>query len=185
MKKLRAFAALPLLTAACCAPTPEPTPTPPIVVQPPAPVTPPPQPPRPTTVQQSAYENWLDAPQTAGDWTYRDGTGLSFATFGAAGQPAVFGVECQKRSRTIRLVRGTSQQGPVPMRFRTETAERLLTANSQDDGRPMLMATLPASDRLLDAIALSRGRFAVETGGLETLYLPAWSEVTRVIEDCR
>jgi hypothetical protein len=71
------------------------------------------------------------------------------------------------------------------MRIRTETAERLLTANSQSDGRPMLVATLQARDPLLDAIALSRGRFAVETGGLETLYLPAWPEITRVVEDCR
>ncbi|MGE5953581.1 MAG: hypothetical protein ACM308_08200 [Qipengyuania vulgaris] len=38
---------------------------------------------------------------------------------------------------------------------------------------------------LLDAMALTKGRFAVETPGLPTLYLPAWAEVTRVIEDCR
>jgi len=33
-------------------------------------------------------------------------------------------------------------------------------------------------------MALSKGRFAVETQGLETLYVPAWPEMTRVIEDC-
>lgn len=183
MRTLRAFAVLPLLIAACCAPAPEPQPAPapqPVVTQAPTPAPPP-----PPIVQQPVYDNWADAPQTPGDWTYRDGTGLSFATFGIAGQPAIFGIECQKRARSIRLVRGTSLQGPVPMRFRTETTERLLTANSQDDGRPMLMAIVPASDRLLDAIALSRGRFAVETAGMTTLYLPAWPEITRVVEDCR
>lgn len=90
-----------------------------------------------------------------------------------------------KPSRQIRLVRGTGGSGPTPMRIRTETAQRLITANPDRSGRPMLVATLPAGDKLLDAMALSRGRFAVETGGVETLYLPAWAEVTRVIEDCR
>lgn len=71
------------------------------------------------------------------------------------------------------------------MRIRTETTERLLTANPSSDGRPLLIVELAAQDRLLDAMAFSRGRFAVETGGLPTLYLPAWAEVTRVIEDCR
>jgi len=44
---------------------------------------------------------------------------------------------------------------------------------------------LSARDPLLDAIAFSRGRFALEAAGLETLYLPAWPELSRVIEDCR
>lgn len=136
-------------------------------------------------ISQPAYENWLDAPQSAGDWSYRDGTGLSYATFGQPGTAARFGIECSKPSRTIRLVRGARADGSVPFRIRTETAQRLITATPSADGRPMLIATLPANDRLLDAIALSRGRFAVETGGMETLFLPAWPEITRVIEDCR
>ncbi|MDG2003332.1 MAG: hypothetical protein P8J20_08375 [Novosphingobium sp.] len=49
----------------------------------------------------------------------------------------------------------------------------------------MIAVTLPASDPLLDAMAFSRGRFAVETAGLPTLYVPSWPEVSRVIEDCR
>ena len=40
-------------------------------------------------------------------------------------------------------------------------------------------------DPLLDAMAVTRGRFAVETTGLSTLYLPPWAEVTRAIESCR
>lgn len=179
MKKLRVLALLPCFAIACCAPVPKPQPTTapaPTTVATPAPA---------PVVAQPDYTNWLDAPQTPGDWSYRDGSGLSYATFGQPGAAAIFGIECQKTSRTIRLVRGTSLAGPVPMRFRTETTERLVTANSLPDGRPMLFATIQARDPLLDAIALSRGRFAVETGGLETLYLPAWPEISRVIEDCR
>lgn len=180
MKKLRALAVLPVLVIACCAPAPEPQPTPPPVV-----VAPTPTPVAPPVIAAPVFENWADAPQTPGDWNYRDGTGLSFATFSLGNTPAMFGIECQKSARTVRLVRGSSLDGQVPMRIRTETADRLLTATSDASGRPMLIATLSANDRLLDAIALSRGRFAVETGGMETLYLPAWAEITRVVEDCR
>jgi len=38
---------------------------------------------------------------------------------------------------------------------------------------------------VLDQIAYSRGRFAIEIAGLEPLIVPAWPEVGRVIEDCR
>ncbi|MFZ1742119.1 MAG: hypothetical protein WAT93_04655 [Pontixanthobacter sp.] len=180
MKILRSLAVLPLFAAACCAPVPQPTPTPtPVLTSAPTPT------PSSSAVSPSAYENWPDAPQTLGDWSYTDGNALSYATFGQPGQAARFGVECQKGARTIRLVRGTGASEPMPMRIRTETTERLLTAQPDESGRPMLIARLPASDSLLDAIALSRGRFAVETGGLETLYLPSWPEITRVIEDCR
>ena len=180
MKYLRALAALPLFTAACCAPVPEPEPSPaPAKVLPPAPA------PAPLPVQQQTYDNWLDAPQTPGDWTYR-GTGtLSFALFGEPGQGARFGIECNRTSRRVALVRASSIQTEVPMRIRTETAERILSAVPETAGTSQLVAALPANDRLLDAIALSRGRFAVETGGMETLYLPSWPEITRVVEDCR
>ena len=46
-------------------------------------------------------------------------------------------------------------------------------------------ASVPARDPLLDAMAFSRGRFAVEVSGGPTLVVPAYPEVTRVIEDCR
>lgn len=180
MRKLPAAALLPVLALCCCTPAPDPAPLPPAASQ----QTPRPAPP-PPLVEEPVYDNFLDAPQTPGSWTYRDGTSLSFAIFAEAGQPARFGIECGKRNREVRLVRGTSASGATPMRIRTETTQRLVTANPSADGRPMLVAALPAGDTLLDAMALSRGRFAVETGGVETLYLPAWAEVTRVIEDCR
>ena len=44
---------------------------------------------------------------------------------------------------------------------------------------------MPARDPLLDAMAFSKGRFALEVAGLPTLYVPSYPEVTRVIEDCR
>ena len=71
------------------------------------------------------------------------------------------------------------------MRMYTEARDASLSAQPQAGTVPMVVAALPARDPLLDAIAFSRGRFAVEVAGLQTLYLPSWPEITRVIEDCR
>lgn len=179
VKTLRAVIAFPTLALACCVPpAPEPAPAPPAPVAAPAAATAPVRTIAPT-------DNWLDQPQTPGDWSYTDGTGLSYATFGEPGQASRFGIECVKPSRTIRLVRGAQASATAPMRIRTETTNRLLTAQPSPDGRPLLFAALPATDDLLEAMAFTKGRFAVETGDLSTLYVPAWPEVTRVIEDCR
>jgi hypothetical protein len=73
----------------------------------------------------------------------------------------------------------------VQMRVRAESGDRLLDAVPGGGQLPTLVARLSAHDPFLDAIAFSKGRFAVEVQGLDPLYLPAWPEVTRVIEDCR
>jgi len=71
------------------------------------------------------------------------------------------------------------------MRIMTETTTRLLDGQPASAQSRDLAVTLSVRDSLLDAIALSRGRFAVEAAALPTLYLPSWAEVSRVIEDCR
>lgn len=49
----------------------------------------------------------------------------------------------------------------------------------------MVTGVLAASDRHLDMMAYSRGRFMLEQPGREALIVPAWPEFARVIEDCR
>jgi hypothetical protein len=66
--------------------------------------------------------------------------------------------------------------------IRSETATSTLQASAADRE---LSAAIAAGDPLLDAMALSKGKFAVETAGLPPLFLPSWAEVSRVIEDCR
>ncbi|WP_133365545.1 hypothetical protein [Qipengyuania sediminis] len=129
--------------------------------------------------------NWLDAPQTAGNWFYRAEGPASLALFGGDATEADFIIRCDRSARAIFLMHASQSSGPATMRIRTETAERDLGARSTGDALPYLTATLQPDDRLLDAMALSKGRFAVEVAGSPTLYLPSWAEVTRVIEDCR
>lgn len=140
-------------------------------------------PPAPPPVAEHA--NWIDAPQTPGDWRYEQESQGGVASFGPQASESRFALECDRDARQIRIMRTGQASGATGMVIRTETTSRSLTAQPIAGAQPMLVASLSPRDPLLDAMALTRGRFAVETIGLPTLYLPAWGEVTRVIEDCR
>ncbi len=185
--------------AACIPASQAPAPTPPPVVTPAPSPTPTPAP----VVQQPRYDNYLDAPQTPGNWLYF-GTASTRATNGRAvyaaseSQP-LFMLTCAVQgSPQITLSRSTGQSGPRAMTIRTETTARTLDANATARRTAAYInmpiwemmpgtasVTLSANDPLLDAMAITKGRFAVEVEGERTLYLPAWAEVSRVIEDCR
>lgn len=127
----------------------------------------------------------MDAPATPGDWTYRSTAGGSQALFGRGGTDALLTIQCTRGAGQVLIVRSGNSSGPVPMRILSETQARALTASPNPGALPSLIASLPARDPLLDALALSKGRFAVETTGLPTVYAPSWPEISRVIEDCR
>jgi hypothetical protein len=127
----------------------------------------------------------MDAPQTPGDWSYRAASGGGTALFGERNGEARFSMRCEAGARTVILSRAGQLQGAARMVVRTESQTRTLTASSGNSTLPTVETRLHASDRLLDAMALSKGRFAIEVPGTPTLYLPSWAEVTRVIEDCR
>lgn len=143
-------------------PATTPTPTPP-----PAPAAPLPAPPKSTA--------WADMPATPGDWRWGMEGGRSVARF--AGQLVL---RCDPAARTVQIER-VGSTAATALVVRTQTLERRLAAAQPG----LLAATLPARDPLLDAMAFSKGRFAVEAAGLPTLYVPSWTEVSRVVEDCR
>lgn len=171
-KNLFRFAALgtALTLAAGCVPQREAPPEQEPIEQPrPQPMPTPPPPPPPVA--------WEDAPATPGDWSYRAGA-VPTAQFGA--NAPLFVVRCES-GRQVSLARVGDGTGNV-LTVRTSYGARSLPAAAQQ-GR--LVAVLPAADPLLDQIAFSRGRFAIEAAGTPMLVLPAWPEVTRVVEECR
>lgn len=127
----------------------------------------------------------MDAPQTPGDWFYRSGGGTTRALFGDAGTDARFAITCDPAQRSITLARAGTVAAPAQMIIRTESRDQALGAAASTNAIPSIDARVGAADAILDAMAFSKGRFAVEVAGLETLYLPSWPEITRVIEDCR
>jgi len=121
----------------------------------------------------------MDAPITAGDWHYSART----ATFAAPDGSTLLTLRCAGGTVAIERA-GVGNEFAPSLIVRSESASRTLSAAA---GAPpgSTAASLPAQDALLDAIAFSKGRFAVESAGQATLYLPSYPEITRVIEDCR
>ncbi|MEE4452561.1 hypothetical protein V2S85_12985 [Novosphingobium resinovorum] len=125
-----------------------------------------------------AAADWRDAPQTPGDWSYTASGAGSAASFG--GQ---FTLQCDPARKAVTLVRsGMVPSGPSALSITTSTGTRALSAAANPRG---IFVTLQARDSVLDAMAFSRGRFAVAATGQPTLYLPSWTEISRVLEDCR
>ena len=173
------------LLAVACIPAPDSTPDPtpaPVQTEPSPPTAPPP-------ASTPKYANWMDAPRTPGDWSYsKDAVGSSqygIANYTTPQGTKLFTIMCSTSSRSISLQRWVESVGQLPLTIRTETVDRTLNAPRDPEGGRMVAAIVQPTDPLLDAMALTKGRFAVETPGMPTLYLPAWGEVTRVIEDCR
>ena len=117
--------------------------------------------------------DWRAAPVASGSWSWRAIPGGSEAVF-ADGRGSQLTIRCSLGSRLVSLVRTGAING-APLLVRTSNAERSVP----------WAATLSATDPLLDAIAFSRGRFAVEVAGAPRLIVPAWPETARAVEDCR
>ncbi len=123
----------------------------------------------------------MDAPATPGDWFYRTAGAERIAEFRSPAGGQIFQMTCtQRREITLTLVARAPNANTLTIR--TEHGDRAVSAVAADNS---VSAFLPASDSLLDWMAFSKGRFAVEVAGGSQLFLPAWPEVTRVIEDCR
>lgn len=141
-------------------------------VVPPAPQPPPaprPLPPPPAPAPAPVAADWRDWPLSAGTWSYQRNSAGSVARFGLPGAPPELSLRCSGGSMTLER---KGANGPLTVR--TTSLTRALPA-----------ASLASTDGLLDAMSYSRGRFVVETAGLPPLVVPAWSEVPRVVEDCR
>ncbi|HEY6816122.1 MAG TPA: hypothetical protein VI168_11325 [Croceibacterium sp.] len=178
---LTGTAVLALAALGACVPTPEPTPTP-VPAPAPAPAPRPAPPPAPPPFAG----HWMDAPLTPGDWRYAAGV----ATFsGGDGSPLLV-LRCAAGTGALAIERtGVGNEFAPTLVVRAESVSRSLSPTTTGQGvggaGGWTVAALPVQDALLDAIAFSKGRFAIESAGLATLYVPPYPEITRVIEDCR
>ena len=123
----------------------------------------------PIAAQSGPFEAARDASLTPGQWNYARTAGGSEARFGAS-----LAITCNASSRLV-MVRRLDVVAPAALTITTDLLVRGVPASG----------TMGASDRLLDAIAFSRGRFLVDGGGAQRLVIPASPEAARSIEDCR
>ena len=132
-------------------------------------------------------DSWMNEEQTPGDWRYVAEPTETAAVFsvGDGMDDVQLIIACEILSSRISISRIGEPEGETSMIIRTETQTGALLAEPAVSFAPLLLAHVDARDPLLDAIAFSKGRFAVEVGGTEPIYVPAYPEITRVIEDCR
>jgi hypothetical protein len=180
-------AGLPLLAltlaAAACAPAAKAPPVAPSSA--PAPRPPAARPAPAAPLPAAVHDSWMDAALTPGAWAYQVNASGPIAVFVGAGGRGEFVMSCETASGRFGLWRAGTSAAPRVMTIRTETATRAFSVVQAEDTNPYLVAGITPADPLLDAMALSKGRFAVEVEGEAPLFLPSYAEVSRVIEDCR
>jgi len=164
---------------AACVPAPAPQSAPP---PPPTIAAPPPA---------SLSADWRDWPVAAGDWSYRRVDGGSLASYSAPGAAAQLTIRCETASHSLTVSRaayGMPEQIVGQMTVHTSFGDAqwpVIAGQAPGADTPYAVATRAAADGTFDKIAYSRGRFAIEAPGTQSISVPAWAEVSRVIEDCR
>ena len=121
----------------------------------------------------AGFEAARTMPLTAGQWSYAATATGSEARFGER-----FVIRCDRSARrvTLRRIETIGTAPATPMTITTDLETNTLPANG----------IAANTDRVLDAIAFSRGRFIVSGGGGGLrLVLSASPEAARSIEDCR
>jgi hypothetical protein len=71
------------------------------------------------------------------------------------------------------------------MTVRAENADEVVFTLAAEALPPGPAARVNSNSPVLDAMAYSRGTFALESSGAPAVYVPSWPEVARVVEDCR
>lgn len=181
------LAGLPLVLAACSSP-------PPPRVSPPAPVATaaaapglsaaPAAPLSPAVSRQPA--DWTDWPLAQGRWDYRRDARGSLALYGVPGRDALITLRCDIQRGRLYLSRAKENAAPAgPLTLRSSAALKTFAAQVVSDNAAYIAAEIRPGDDILDAVAYTRGRIAIETSGQQSIAIPVWSELPRVIEDCR
>ena len=129
---------------------------------------------------------WQYRPAQPGDWTYRTDAAGSAALFGTVAGTPQLSVRCDRAARRVSLIRaGAGADSGTAMTVRTSYGATSLPITPASAVAPQTLAIRAAADTLLDQIAYSRGKIAIEVAGLPPLIVPAWAEIARVTEDCR
>jgi hypothetical protein len=155
-------------------------------------VGPPSQPPQPRPVQRPtmapppvvapAPVAAAEAAVAPGIWIYGNDERGSRALFGRAETDALVVVRCERPARRIFLsVRGSA---PDTLTLRATSAVKAFAARPTGTANDYVAVEIAPTDAILDALAFSRGRFSVILGA-RVMTVPAWPELTRVVEDCR
>ena len=131
----------------------------------------------------AAAVDFSTSPAVPGVWSYRSLPGMSEATFMDTAGGLRLSVRCERANRQVVISRPSSAPAAT-MFVWTSTMQRSVPARF-DPNAVRISAPLHANDPLLDAMAFSRGRFAISIPGAPPLVIAPAPEAARVTEDCR
>jgi hypothetical protein len=131
----------------------------------------------------AAVTDFANAPAASGSWGYQAAPGGSSARFVDTSAIARLTIQCTRATRRVNISQ-TSAAPSATLLVWTSSSSRNLAARFEPNAM-RVSAELAAMDPLLDAIAFSRGRIAVQLAGSQPLVVPAGPEAARVVEDCR
>lgn len=130
-----------------------------------------------------AQADFSDGPVSPGSWSYvATQLGSEAAFMDGTGTRRVV-VSCLRSTRQVSISRASGAPAASVSIWTTSTSRALPSRFEQAVQR--VTATTTAFDPVLDAIAFSRGRFALSLPGSPPLVLPTGPEVDHVVEDCR
>jgi hypothetical protein len=118
-----------------------------------------------------------------GTWTYTAGADGGEAVFTDSSNQPQLSLRCVRSIRRVVLSRPASAASPM-LGVWSSTASKSWPATF-DPATARLSAQIANWDPVLDAIAYSRGRFAVAAAGQAPLVVPDWADISRIVEDCR
>jgi len=119
----------------------------------------------------------------AGSWSYAPASDGSEAVFAnASGYPQLW-VHCTRATRRISIALPATAAVTVVNVWSSSVTRSAAPSFNATVGRASV--DLANFDPLLDALANSRGRIGFALGSQPALVLPAWPEISRVVEDCR
>jgi hypothetical protein len=167
-----------LAGVAACSSAPAPTPPAP------RPAPPPVASPAPAPIPKTAAD-WTDWPLAPGNWVYRQDERGSIALFGPAGQDALVTLRCDKTRQRIYLARAGVAGSSSSLNVRSSSAMKQFAASATGGTPPYMATEIMPRDPILDAMVYTRGRIAIEATGQNALAIPVWSEIARIVEDCR
>jgi hypothetical protein len=128
----------------------------------------------------------MDWPISAGDWVYRNDDRGSVALFGPAGRDALVTMRCDRGRGKIFLARADETgTGGGAMTLRSSSALKQFNAQPTGATPPYIAVEFAPSDPFLDAIVFTRGRIAIEAAGQQSIAIPVWAEIAKIVEDCR
>ncbi len=129
---------------------------------------------------------WIDWPITQGDWVYRSDDRGSIALFGPAGRDAIVTLRCDRSRAKLYFSRAdnTGTRGGN-MTIRASSTLKQFAAQSVGGTPAYIAAEIAPGDNFLDAVIFTRGRIAVESTGQQSIAIPVWAEIARVVQDCR